>query len=311
MNQKECLKRTEGIQRIIKNGMGEPEGDMDGVVAGTGCKQGLEQNLEVEGCIDYKQFEELMLTGGDLEGHSKDLVWGTVNGKKVVKISRVHNYEDTDPAVRLSTRMVIDALRPYLGRLIITNGVGTLHGPLKDPRGELVAAANQEDIDRAAAARRIREREEIGVRDIGVVDGFESMHLGSYTPLIGPEFNDFDHDGYQAAYGTYIQFARQIVESVTGRAPRALYAFLAGPQFESRSTKLNLRAAGADVVGMSGTEGMFAALRGIPFIHLFLATNGAFAPHSHTGNTEIGVEMAPTLAEILKLAVTRPWVVTK
>ncbi len=204
-------------------------------------------------------------------------------------------------------RMVLDAIAANLDGLVITNGVGTLHGPIPDPRGKLIGMLRTWGIDLQALLMRSRAKQEISTGDVCVVDSFDTRYLGQSTPLLSGEFVDTQHAGYERDDRHYLNLAQEIVAGSQGKAPLARLAYLFGPQFEDTGVKLALRKDGCDVVGMSGAEGIIATNLNIPFIHLALATNGAFAPHTHKGNEATGETKAGLLGEILKNAVTTEW----
>ena len=99
--------------------------------------------------------------------------------------------------------------------------------------------------------------------------------------------------------GRYIAIAQQALLEAQGKAPRVVYGYVAGPQFESLGDKLAFRSTGCEVIGMSGHEVSLAALWNIPVAQVVLITNGAFAPHSHEGNQAVGEQSAQPTAKAL------------
>lgn len=71
---------------------------------------------------------------------------------------------------------------------------------------------------------------------------------------------------------------------------------------KARGDKVECRAQGDDVIGMSGIQEALACTRyDIPFIHQVLATNGPFEPHSHDANQDVGKANAEKAAGILEM----------
>lgn len=302
MERQELAERTEQIKSVFKQNLGDEK--FKGVISGTGWKKGLNGVFKPEGVVPYSSLRDLPASDGSVPGHSKSVRYGTVDGTPALEIGRIHDNESRDPDIAMAMRMILEALRDNLKALIITNGVGTLHGPIEDPRGKLIGQLRTWGIDAQAWLMRSRPKEEIGVGQVCVVDSFDTRYLGSASPLVAGEFVDPYHHGYQRADGHYVKLAQTIVRHFQGSAPLARLGYLFGPQFEDTMVKLAMRKDGDDVVGMSGKESVMATQLDLPFVHLGFTTNGAFAPHTHAGNEAKGAEKSTLLGEVLKGLIT-------
>lgn len=305
MERQELADKTEAIEKAFEREIGNTE--FKGVIPGTGWRQGLNGIFKPEGVIRYQSLVDLPSVDGSVPGHSKAVRYGTVDGTPALEIGRIHDNESRDPDIALAMRMILEALQKNLSGLIITNGVGTLHGPIEDPRGKVISQLRTWGIDAIAWLMRSRPKEEIGVEQTCVVDSFDTRYLGAASPLVAGEFVDTHHDGYHREKDRYLKLAQAAVTEVQGSAPLARYGYLYGPQFEDVMVKLAMRLTGDDVVGMSGKEGIQATKMGTPFVHLAFTTNGAFAPHSHRGNEAVGEAHKGQLGEVLRGLVRSDW----
>lgn len=272
-----------------------------GIIPGTGWGDGLkEAGFETLHEFDYGKMK---VPGADsrVEGHSKSMKMGLLRGRPVIVMGRVHPNEANNPDLVYAMRIIIESVRDRLEGLIITNGVGTLHGPINEHLGAITSYIHTAVIDYLARIHNGRDSEPIGIGDIVVVDSFDTLCIGKDTPLFAGEFTDLHHDGYRSEKDRYLDFGRSAVMCVQGRAPLAKFTYMHGPQFEGPGEKIAARARGGGVIGMSGLESLVATKNRIPFTHAVLATNGAFAPHSHKGNLDVGKSRAKVTAAILEV----------
>lgn len=302
MDKREVDRRVDYAKKVIEPAFkGAGDRKFLGIVSGTGWGDGVEEGgFQL---LHEAGYGEMNVPGADsrLEGHSKSMKFGLLHGRPVIVMGRVHPNEANDPDLVCSMRIIIESVREHLEGLIITNGVGTLHGPINEHLGAIQSLVHTAVIDYLGYIHNGRKSEPIGIGDIAAVDAFYTSYVGKDTPLFASasEFNDLLHKGYRRDNGSYLDLGRRAVSYVQGRAPLATYAYLHGPQFEGRQEKIAARMNGGDVIGMSGLEGL--AAKDIPFVHLALATNGAFAPHSHQGNLDVGREKAKVTAAILEV----------
>lgn len=304
MNKTELTDRIAAADELVGRRIGDDRSLA--IIPGTGWAEGLQEIFTQR---DEIQYNDLAVPDAavDVEGHRKSLRVGEINGRKVVLLGRVHpNEEIRHPDLPQAMRIVIGAVKKRVDGLLVTNGVGTLHGPIEVEGGgwiqNLIATMI---LDAMGWANRGRIQEHIGIGDLAVVDDMITTALGSDTPLLGGEFADFYHGG-RGAYGIhrdndrYFDVARRAIERVQGSCSRAVHFHTPGPQFEGPTMKRNLRAMGADVVGMSSQENLIAAWEEIPFANVVLATNGAFEHHTHAENQKIGRKAAVKTRRVIK-----------
>lgn len=305
MNIREANERTAVAEAVISDQLGGGDRFL-GIIPGTGWAQGLEAIFTQHGEVPYDDLN-IPGTGAHVEGHSKSLKIGEIEGRKVLVFGRVHpNEEGRNPDLPQAMRIVIGAVREKLDGLIVTNGVGTLHGRIRTGNGLIHDLVREAIIDTIGWSKRGRRQEPIGVGDLAIVDDVITESLGGSTPLLAGEFVDFYHGGIHAGDDIYFNIAREAVAAVQGRCPRAASYFIAGPQFEGPIDKFNARASGADVIGMSGQETLAARKFGVPYAHLVFATNGAFGMHSHEDNQTMGAQNAHKMRGVLK-QLARTW----
>jgi purine nucleoside phosphorylase len=298
MNKRELDQRIEGARDVVKPAVGDKR--FLAIVPGTGWGDGLGEIFEPEKKIHYG---DLRVPGAEsvVEGHSKTMQIGRIGDRPVIVMGRVHVNESTDPNLVLAMRIVIESVRDSLDGIVVTNGVGSLHGHINQHLGWLTSAIHTAVLNASAYIHTGRRSEIIGTGDLAVADGFDTTTVGRDTPLLSGEFVDWHNDGYHREKDRYFELGRDAVLKGQGQNPRARVAFMHGPQFEDIPVKIAARARGCDVIGMSGLEGLAATNTGIPFSHLVLVTNGPFAPHSHEGNQEVGKSRASTAGFILRL----------
>ncbi|OGJ43101.1 hypothetical protein A3B60_00165 [Candidatus Peregrinibacteria bacterium RIFCSPLOWO2_01_FULL_39_12] len=304
MNKRELDQRIEGAREVVKPAVGDKK--FLAFVPGTGWGDGLKEIFEQDKRISYG---DLHVPGAEnvVEGHSKVMQIGHVGDRPVIVMGRVHPNESTNADITLAMRIVIGSVRDSLDGIIVTNGVGTLHGPVNQHLGWLTSTIHTALLNASAYIHTGRRSGNIGTGDIAAVDSFDTSTVGRDTPLLAGEFVDLYHGGYHKESNSsfeldrYFKLGRRAVLQGQGRAPCARMAFLHGPQFEGPAEKIAARARGCDVIGMSGLEGFAATHAGIPFSHLVIATNGAFDPHSHEGNQAVGKSQAGTAGMILRI----------
>jgi purine nucleoside phosphorylase len=300
MDKREVDRRVAHAKKVVAPAF-EGAGDRKflGIIPGTGWGDGLKEG----GFEPLHEFgyDKMKIPGADsrIAGHSKSMRVGLLHGRPVVVMGRVHPNEANNPDLVYAMRIVIESVREHLEGLIITNGVGTLHGPINEHLGAIQSRIHTAVINYLAYIHSGRKSEPIGIGDVSVTDSFDTLCVGKDTPLFSGEFVDPHHNGYHRDNDRYLGLGRDAVRYVQGRAPLAKFSYIHGPQFEGPGEKIAARARGCDVIGMSGLEGLVA--KNVPFTHLTLATNGAFAPHSHKGNLDVGEQKAKITAAILEV----------
>jgi hypothetical protein len=277
-----------------------------GVFPGTGWRDGLEGVFTQEASVPYHELgvPGIKADAGEVDGHSKNIRKGTIDGEEVLVMGRVHANETKDPNGPLGTRVVMGAVKDVLDGVIVTHGVGSLSGRIGREQGLIKSLARTALIDIMGWAHRGRGITATNPGDLAVVESIANRFFGTGTPLIGGEFCDPDNGALRREAGRYLAIADAALVEAQGKAPRVVYGYVAGPQFESLGDKLALRSTGCDVVGMSGHEVSLAAQWDIPVSQVVLITNGPFAAHSHDGNQAVGRSSADKAGAALQHMVT-------
>ena len=244
-----------------------------GLVLGTGWGETL--RLDDVMSIPFSEipgFENLPMLG-KIEGHSRTVLCGTINGIPVIALKGRIHLNETPGALATNLARLQVAMLMELGvkKLIVTSGVGSLVP-------------------------------EIGVHDIVVVDGFV-MVFAPVLPLYSGEFvspeDALDKDLASLAMKT----GNAVLENTDNWAHACGHVMVRGPFFEGRKyDKGFLASTGAGVVGMSALpEATVAALYpGARVLCLGFVTNSAFEEHSHENNQERARESEERLGTLLR-----------
>lgn len=212
----------------------------------------------------------------ELEGHTRELVFGYTGGKQVLALrGRIHlNEAPDDHAETLKmARLQIEMLMQLgVKNLILTSAVGAL----KPPTASI-------------------GHDRLAVGDICVVDGFVTL-FAPPMPLWGGEFcspEDTLNEGLQ-------DIARKTTSGLTVHT--GSHVMLLGPWFEGRKNdKRILAQTGAKVVGMSGLPGacIAALYPNVRVLFLTYVTNDEVEEHSHEDNIARAKASAAKLGEYL------------
>ncbi len=304
MNHSELADREGAAREKLTQEMGELPPSV-GIFEGTGWNKGVKGIFEEETSVPYHVLgvPGVEKESGKVDGHSKTVRKGTIDGRPALVIGRVHANESKNPYGPLGTRVVMGAVRPALEGVIVTHGVGSLSGRIGTEQGVIKSLVRTALIDAMGWAHRGRRMNETSPGDLAVVESIQNRYFGTGTPLIAGEFVDPDNFGIRGGDGRYIALAERALLEAQGKAPRVVYGYVPGPQFESLGDKLAFRSAGCEVIGMSGHEVSLATLWNIPVAQVVLITNGAFAPHSHTGNQAVGAQSVQPTAKALRYMV--------
>lgn len=230
MNSAELADRTGEASLKLQAELGDLRGL--GIVPGTGWAEGVKAVFNERQAVPYSA---LGIPGSDLQvaGHSKALKIGDIGGRAALVLGRVHPNENmTDPHLRQAMILLIGALRSHLEGLVITNGVGSLHGPVGREKGLVHSAVRTAILDLLGWAHRGRRQERIRVGDIAIVDDVKTGLVGGLTPLGAADFVSFYHDGLHRDGDRYFNAARRAIARVQGYCPRAQARYIPGPQFE-------------------------------------------------------------------------------
>ena len=246
---------------------------MTAIILGTGWGDALDLEVIHEIPFSYlSQFESL----GQLEGHSRKLIYGKLNDKKVLVLSgRVHLNEDpTNLEIPKMVRLQVEMLF-HLGvkNLIVTNAAGSLSCDIK-------------------------------VGDLVVADGFLTLNSPA-MPLWAGEFCS-PEDALD------LELRKLAIESAAGLVDvhQGGYAMVRGPFFEGRKyDKAVLRNNGASTVGMSTLpEACIASLyknEGVKMLAVSFITNTDSEDHSHEENLARVKASAGKLSQFIERIVAK------
>jgi purine-nucleoside phosphorylase len=142
-----------------------------------------------------------------------------------------------------------------------------------------------------------------------IEDHLNLVGMGGENPLIGPNLEEFG-TRFPPMNKAYSRRLRQIAQEVAAEKGlglrRGVYAYLAGPNFETPAEIRFLRASGADAVGMSTVpETIVAHHAGLEVLAVSTITNLCIdqldAPHepSHEEVQEAGKIIVPRLTQLL------------
>lgn len=198
------------------------------IILGTGLA-GLANEIAVSVAIDYASIPGFPLS--TVESHLGRLLCGTLEDRVVVAMQgRFHRYEGyTLQEVTFPVRVLRE-----LGAqvLIVTNAGGGMH-PLWNA-GDLMLIADHINL-------------------LG-----ENPLIGQNDPSLGPRFLDMS-DPYD---GELRAVARAVARERGIDLREGVYVAVTGPNLETRAEYRLLRAAGADVVGMSTVPEVIIAVHG-------------------------------------------------
>lgn len=213
-----------------------------GIILGSGLG-GFSSDIENPIEIDYKDIPNFLVS--TVASHKGKLIFGTVDGKKIVCMSgRFHFYEGYD----YSQLVIPIRLFKLLGvkKTIVTNAAGAVNT-------------------------------EYNVGDIMIIK--DHIKLNGASPLGGKNIDEFGPRFFDIT-DMYTASLRKIaLECAKGSGltvHEGVYMFFTGPQFETPAEVRAARILGADAVGMSTvTEALTAAHCSMPLLGLSVMTNMA------------------------------------
>jgi purine-nucleoside phosphorylase len=132
----------------------------------------------------------------------------------------------------------------------------------------------------------------------------DQINLTGASPLSGPPPEKRHGPRFLDLSGLYSPQLRDLARTVDGSLAEGVYAGLAGPQYETPAEVAMLRAAGAQLVGMSTVlEAIAARHLGAAVLGISLVTNYAAGsshpPIDHNEVLEAGAVAAPRLAHLI------------
>ncbi len=247
-----------------------------GIILGTGLG-GLVKEIKIEHEIDYADLPHFPLS--TVESHRGKLIFGAVNGKKVVAMQgRFHYYEG------YSMQQITYPVRvmKYLGveTLLVSNACGGMN-PLYR-RGDIMLMSDHINL-------------------LG-----DNPLIGKNLDELGPRFPDMSE-----AYSLeLIKLAEEIALENKIRVQKGVYVAVTGPNLETKAEYRFLRAAGADVVGMSTIpENIVANHMGMKVLGISIITDECFPDSLKPAKVEeiiaAAMEAEPRMTLIMKEVIKR------
>lgn len=188
-----------------------------GIVLGTGLGQ-LVQHIQIEKEVDYADIPNFPIS--TVESHSGKLIFGTLEGKKVVVMQgRFHLYEGYSLQEITFPIRILKALG--IQKLLVSNAAGAINLTYK--KGDMM-----------------------------LIDDHINLQGGS--PLAFKNVSDFGHRfaDMSAPYDTTMNAQLlAIAQKNNITLHKGVYAAVVGPQLETRAEYRYLKTIGADAVGMS------------------------------------------------------------
>jgi len=214
-----------------------------GIVLGTGLG-GLVNEIEVEFSLMYANIPNFPIS--TLEFHSGKLIFGTLNGKRVVAMQgRLHYYEGYSMQQITFPIRVMKALG--IQYLFVSNAAGSLNPNFK--KGDLMIINDHINLQPESPLR--------GVNDADM----------------GPRFPDMS----QPYHKETIRKALKIAEQDEITCHQGVYVSVTGPNLETKAEYNYLRIIGGDAVGMSTVpEVIVANHMSIPVFAISVLTDEGF-----------------------------------
>lgn len=230
-------KILEAVQFLKEKGIANPE---IGIVLGTGLGK-LVDEIEIIKSIDYADIPNFPIA--TVEFHSGKLVYGTIEGKKVLAmVGRFHFYEGyTMQEITLPIRVM-----KLLGikQLVLSNAAGGINLSMK--KGDLMVITDH-----------------INLLPSNPLIGKNFDELGSRFPDMSQPYNRSLNNKLEN------QFNKHNVSFNTG-----VYASVSGPNLETAAEYRYLKIIGADAVGMSTVpEVIVANHMGLPCCAISVITD--------------------------------------
>lgn len=265
-------KVQETVAFLKSKGISKPD---FGIILGTGLGS-LVDNIQVELKLPYDEIINFPVS--TVEGHSGELIFGNLGGKKVLAMKgRFHYYEGWDiQQVTFPVRVM-----KYLGveNLIVSNASGGVNPAFK-------------------------------VGDVMLITdhiNFMPDHplRGQNDKRFGPRFVDM-HEPYSLKM---IAKMEAIAKENDIKVQKGIYLALQGPTFETPAEYMMVKAVGADCVGMSTVpEVIVAKHMGMTCLGISVITDMGGEGHvvavSHEEVQEVAKKAEKIVAKLVKQFVT-------
>jgi purine-nucleoside phosphorylase len=247
-----------------------------GIILGTGLG-GLVKEIKIEHEIDYAELPHFPLS--TVESHKGKLIFGTINGKKVVAMQgRFHYYEG------YTMQQIVYPVRvmKYIGvkTLVVSNACGGMNPLFR--RGDVM----------------------IMVDHINLLG--DNPLIGKNYDELGPRFPDMS----EAYNYELINLAEEIALENKIRVQKGVYVAVPGPNLETKAEYRFLRGIGADVVGMSTIpENIAANHMGMKVLGFSIITDECFPESLKPVNVKeiiaAAMEAEPKVTLIMKEVIKR------
>lgn len=254
----------------IKKRIGDFQPEI-GIILGTGLG-GLVSEIEVHQKLMYSNIPDFPIS--TVEFHSGRLIFGILNGKKVVAMQgRLHYYEGYSMKEITFPVRVMKMLG--ITRLIVSNASGSLNKDIK--KGDIMIIEDHINLlpDNPLRGRNLDD--------------------------MGPRFPDMNqpYDLGLISKGMEIAAAHNI------RCHKGVYVSVPGPNMETKAEYKYLRLIGGDAVGMSTVpEVIVAKHMGLPVFAVSVITDEGFLdtlePVSLDEIVRVAQEAEPKMTVILK-----------
>ena len=255
--------------KYIKNKIGDFEPEI-GIVLGTGLG-GLVDEIEVMHSIMYASIPNFPIS--TLEFHSGKLIFGTLEGKKVVAMQgRLHFYEG------YSMQQITFPIRAMkmlgIQHLLVSNAAGSLNAKFK--KGDLMIISDHINLQPESPLRGINNSD------------------------FGPRFPDMS----QPYHKELIEKALKIAEEEQIDCHKGVYVSVTGPNLETKAEYKYLRIIGGDAVGMSTVpEVIVANHMSLPVFAISVLTDEGFSEDLQPVSLEeiiaTAVKAEPKMTKIL------------
>jgi purine-nucleoside phosphorylase len=214
-----------------------------GIVLGTGLG-GLVSEIQVEYQLMYANIPNFPIS--TLEFHSGKLIFGELNGKKVVAMQgRLHYYEGYSMQQITFPIRVMKALG--ITHLFVSNAAGSLNPEFK--KGDLMIISDHINLQP------------------------ESPLRGSNDADLGPRFPDMSQPYSRKLISSAMEIAKE--HNIT--CHQGVYIAVTGPNLETKAEYNYLRIIGGDAVGMSTVpEVIVANHMSIPVFAISVLTDEGF-----------------------------------
>lgn len=242
-----------------------------GVILGTGLGS-LAEHIEGPILIDYKDIPEFPVS--TVEGHAGRLIYGTLEGKKVIAMQgRFHYYEgynmkEITLPIRVMSKLGIKILA-------VSNACGGLN-------------------------------KEFNAGDIMLIE--DHINLIGSNPLIGPNLEEFGPrfpDMSEVYDKKLIELCVNIAKQIGITIQKGVYCAISGPNYLTKAELKMLITIGANAVGMSTIpEAIVAKHSGIKVLGLSCITDMAIpdtlVPLSHEDVVKVAELTKPKFVNLVK-----------